>query len=747
VELDGSEIVKLKVASASQQDVGRGIVRIDKRYQEMIGTKRGDIVEIYGKRKTAAIVVDSYPDDKDLAIIRMDGLIRRNAKASMGEYVEVTKVEVKEAGRVVLAPTQKGVQMVIPGNILQRNILGRALTKGDIISVNSQSRMKETGDPLFDKMIGNLLEMTPFSLGEMRFIVVSTSPQGIIRVSSGTEIEVRTQYSESEENEIAGITYEDVGGLKDKIQIVREIIELPLKHPEIFDRLGISPPKGVLLYGPPGTGKTLIAKAVSSESHAHFKSINGPEIMSKFYGQSEENLRNMFKDAETNAPAIIFIDEIDAIAPKRSEVTGEVERRVVAQLLALMDGLKSREKIIVIAATNRINAIDEALRRPGRFDREIEIGVPDKNGRKEVLQIHTRAMPLTDDVDLNILASKTHGFVGADLEALCKEAAMASLRRLLPDLNLGETRVSEELLEKIKVTKDDFESALKKIEPSAMREVMIVTPNVGWNNVGGLDEIKRELMEAIEWPIKQPEAFVAMGIRPPKGIFLYGPPGCGKTLLAKAVAGESEANFISIKGPEILSKWVGESEKAMREIFRKARQAAPTVIFFDEIDAIAPRRGGEEGTRVSERLVNQLLTELDGLEELSQVVVIGATNRPDMVDPGLLRPGRFDKIILVNAPDLKARRKIFEIHTSKMPLDKDINLDELAKITEDYSGADIEAICREAAMTALRRDIASKIVTKENFMSALKEISPSLPEEVRREYDKRKYEKLGQIYG
>lgn len=747
MELDGSEIVKLKVASASQQDVGRGIVRIDKRYQEMIGTKRGDIVEIYGKRKTAAIVVDSYPDDKDLAIIRMDGLIRRNAKASMGEYVEVTKVEVKEAGRVVLAPTQKGVQMVIPGNILQRNILGRTLTKGDIISVNSQSRMKETGDPLFDKMIGNLLEMTPFSLGEMRFIVVSTSPQGIIRVSSGTEIEVRTQYSESEENEIAGITYEDVGGLKDKIQIVREIIELPLKHPEIFDRLGISPPKGVLLYGPPGTGKTLIAKAVSSESHAHFKSINGPEIMSKFYGQSEENLRNMFKDAETNAPAIIFIDEIDAIAPKRSEVTGEVERRVVAQLLALMDGLKSREKIIVIAATNRINAIDEALRRPGRFDREIEIGVPDKNGRKEVLQIHTRAMPLTDDVDLNILASKTHGFVGADLEALCKEAAMASLRRLLPDLNLGETRVSEELLEKIKVTKDDFESALKKIEPSAMREVMIVTPNVGWNNVGGLDEIKRELMEAIEWPIKQPEAFVAMGIRPPKGIFLYGPPGCGKTLLAKAVAGESEANFISIKGPEILSKWVGESEKAMREIFRKARQAAPTVIFFDEIDAIAPRRGGEEGTRVSERLVNQLLTELDGLEELSQVVVIGATNRPDMVDPGLLRPGRFDKIILVNAPDLKARRKIFEIHTSKMPLDKDINLDELAKITEDYSGADIEAICREAAMTALRRDIASKIVTKENFMSALKEISPSLPEEVRREYDKRKYEKLGQIYG
>ena len=621
------------------------------------------------------------------------------------------------------------------------------MVKGDIISVNSQSRMKETGDPLFDKMIGNLLEMTPFSLGEMRFIVVSTSPQGIVRVSSGTEIEVRTQYSEAEGNEISGITYEDVGGLKDKIQIVREIIELPLKHPEIFDRLGISPPKGVLLYGPPGTGKTLIAKAVSSESHAHFKSINGPEIMSKFYGQSEENLRNMFKDAETNAPAIIFIDEIDAIAPKRSEVTGEVERRVVAQLLALMDGLKSREKVIVIAATNRINAIDEALRRPGRFDREIEIGVPDKSGRKEVLQIHTRAMPLTDDVDLNSLASKTHGFVGADLEALCKEAAMASLRRLLPDFNLGDTRVSEELLEKIKVTKDDFESALKKIEPSAMREVMVVTPNVGWNNVGGLDEIKRELMEAIEWPIKQPEAFTGMGIRPPKGIFLYGPPGCGKTLLAKAVAGESEANFISIKGPEILSKWVGESEKAMREIFRKARQAAPTVIFFDEIDAIAPRRGGDEGARVSERLVNQLLTELDGLEELSQVVVIGATNRPDMVDPGLLRPGRFDKIILVHAPDLKARKKIFEIHTNKMPLEKDVNLDELAKLTDDYSGADIEAICREAAMTALRGDINSKIVTKEQFIGALKQVSPSLPEEVRREYDKRKYEKLAHIYG
>ncbi|HNZ61092.1 MAG TPA: AAA family ATPase, partial [Methanofastidiosum sp.] len=444
---------------------------------------------------------------------------------------------------------------------------------------------------------------------------------------------------------------------------------------------------------------------------------------------------------------IIFIDEIDAIAPKRSEVTGEVERRVVAQLLALMDGLKSREKVIVIAATNRINAIDEALRRPGRFDREIEIGVPDKGGRKEVLQIHTRAMPLTDDVDLNSLASKTHGFVGADLEALCKEAAMASLRRLLPDFNLGDSRVSEELLEKIKVTKDDFESALKKIEPSAMREVMVVTPNVGWNNVGGLDEIKSELMEAIEWPIKQPEAFTGMGIRPPKGIFLYGPPGCGKTLLAKAVAGESEANFISIKGPEILSKWVGESEKTMREIFRKARQAAPTVIFFDEIDAIAPRRGGDEGTRVSERLVNQLLTELDGLEELSQVVVIGATNRPDMVDPGLLRPGRFDKIILVHAPDLKARKKIFEIHTKKMPIEKDVNLDELAKLTDDYSGADIEAICREAAMTALREDINSKIVTKEQFIGALKQVSPSLPEEVRREYDKRKYEKLAHIYG
>lgn len=748
MELGQSEIVKLKVASASQQDVGRGIVRIDKKYQDLMAVKRGDIVQILGKRKTAAIVVDSYPDDKDLGIIRMDGLIRRNAKASMGEYVEVGKVEVKEAGRVVLALTQKaGVQMGIPGNIIQRNILGRVLVKGDIISVNSQSRMKETGDPLFDKMIGNLLEMAPFSLGEMRFIVVSTSPQGIVRISSGTEVEVRTQYSETEDSEIAGITYEDVGGLKDKIQVVREIIELPLKHPEIFDRLGITPPKGVLLYGPPGTGKTLIAKAVSSESRAHFKSINGPEIMSKFYGQSEENLRNMFKDAESNAPSIIFIDEIDAIAPKRNEVAGEVERRVVAQLLALMDGLKSREKVIVIAATNRINAIDEALRRPGRFDREIEISVPDKGGRKEVLQIHTRAMPLTDDVDLNHLASKTHGFVGADLEALCKEAAMASLRRLLPELNLGEARVSEELLEKIKVMKEDFEEALKKIEPSAMREVMVVTPNVGWGNVGGLDEIKRELMEAIEWPIKQPEVFTGMGIRPPKGIFLYGPPGCGKTLLAKAVAGESEANFISIKGPEILSKWVGESEKTMREIFRKARQAAPTVIFFDEIDAIANRRGSEEGTRVSERLVNQLLTELDGLEDLSQVVVIGATNRPDIVDPGLLRPGRFDKIVLVHAPDIKARKKIFEIHTKKMPLDKDVNLDELAKLTENYSGADIEAICREAAMSTLREDISSKLVTKDKFMDALKQISPSLPEEVRREYDKKKYEKLGYIYG
>ncbi|MBU7028872.1 MAG: CDC48 family AAA ATPase [Theionarchaea archaeon] len=722
--------IQLKVASAQQQDFGRGLVRIDRRHQQVLGVKQGDVVEIEGDRITSAVVVDSYPNDRGLDIVRIDGLTRKNARTSMGEYVKIRKAYVQEAKQVVLAPTQKNMHLMMPGNIILQNILGRSLKKGDIISLVQQRR--RPGGTLFQDLF-EMIDNTPFGLGEMRFLVVSTSPGDIIRVTQRSKVKVLPEAVEITESEIPAITYEDIGGLKEEVQKVREMIELPLKHPELFDRLGIEPPKGVLLHGPPGTGKTLIARAVASESQTNFSSINGPEIMSKFYGQSEENLRRMFEEAQRSAPSIIFIDELDAIAPKRGEVTGEVERRVVAQLLALMDGLHARGKVIVIAATNRPEGIDSALRRPGRFDREIEIGVPNKQGRKEILQIHTRGMPLDKDVSLDDFAQITHGFVGADLQSLCKEAAMYALRRILPEINLEDERIPEEVLEKIAVTKKDFERALKIVEPSAMREVMVQTPNVTWEDVGGLEKAKQSLIEAVEWPLRRPSDFEEMGIHPPKGIFLYGPPGCGKTLLAKAVAHESEANFIAVKGPEVLSKWVGESEKAIREIFRKAKQVSPTIVFFDEIDAIAGRRGEEIGSRVGERVVDMLLTEMDGLEDLGDVVVIAATNRPDMLDPALLRPGRLDRLILVPAPDTESRRKILEVHTKEMPL-SDVDLHYIASITEEFSGADLHGLVREAGMNAMRE--GSKKVEMRHFSYALEEIQPSISDEMIHEYDK-----------
>jgi len=722
--------IQLKVASAQQQDFGRGLIRIDRRYQQVLGVKQGDVVEVEGGRITSAVVVDSYPNDRGLDIVRIDGLTRKNARTSMGEYVRIRTAMVQDAKQVVLAPTQKNMHLMMPGNVILQNILGRSLKKGDIISLVQQRR--RPGGTLFQDLF-EMIDNTPFGLGEMRFMVVSTTPGDIVRVTQKSKIKVLPEAVEVTESEIPSITYEDIGGLKEEVQKVREMIELPLKHPELFDRLGIEPPKGVLLHGPPGTGKTLIARAVASESHTNFSSINGPEIMSKFYGQSEENLRRMFEESQRSAPSIIFIDELDAIAPKRGEVTGEVERRVVAQLLALMDGLRARGKVIVIAATNRVEAIDPALRRAGRFDREIEIGVPNVQGRKEILQIHTRGMPLAQDVSLDHLAEITHGFVGADLESLCKEAAMYSLRRILPEINLEEEKIPTEVLEKIAVTKKDFERALKIVEPSAMREVMVQTPNVKWDDIGGLEKAKQALVEAIEWPLKRPQDFREMGIHPPKGVFLYGPPGCGKTLLARAVAHESEANFISVKGPEVLSKWVGESEKAIREIFRKAKQVSPTIVFFDEVDSIAGRRGVEEGSRVGERVVDMLLTEMDGLEDLGDVLVIAATNRPDICDPALIRPGRLDRLILVPAPDADERKNILVVHTAEMPL-KEVDLDYLASITDGFSGADLEGLVREAGMNALRE--GAKKVEMRHFSYALEEIEPSISDEMIHDYDK-----------
>jgi transitional endoplasmic reticulum ATPase len=634
---------------------------------------------------------------------------------------------------------------------------GLGISKGDILIpspvVKKKGRGDEFGQDMFRDFFGfGLEDFFYMPTGETRFIVTDTSPGEIVRITDMTELEILPRLPKDfdlEKRAVPAVTYEDVGGIHQAIQKIREMIELPLRHPELFDRLGIEAPKGVLLYGPPGTGKTLLARAVANESGANFYSVSGPEIFSKWYGQTEKNLRKIFDDAEKNAPSIIFIDEIDAMAPKREEVTGEVERRTVSQLLTLMDGLKQRGKVIVIAATNRKNALDPALRRPGRFDREIEIGVPDKKGRKEILQIHTRHMPLEEGVNMNKLSDITYGYVGADLESLAKEAAMHALRRLLPEIKWKEEgELPEDVLEKLSVTQEDFEYALKIVEPSAMREVLIEVPTVKWKDVGGLKDVKQELKEAVEWPLKNPESFEKMGITPPKGILLYGPPGCGKTMLAKAVANESNSNFISVKGPELFSKWVGESEKRVRELFRRAKQVSPSIIFFDEIDALVPKRGASRGENVSEKVVSQMLTELSGLEDLHDVVVVAATNRPDILDPALLRPGRFDRKILVPSPDEEARLKILEIKTKNVPIKKDVNLKKLSKETEGYSGADIEVLVREAAMHALRKDKKSDKVTKKDFEHAMENIRPSLNKDVIKfyqQFDERSSKKFTEL--
>ncbi|WP_458457082.1 CDC48 family AAA ATPase [Methanobrevibacter sp.] len=713
--------ITLKVAEAiSQKDVGQGIARLDPNVMDDLNIKERDLVEIVGERRTAAIALPSQTDI-GLGVIRIDGLVRKNSGATIGGEVTIKKTKATEAKKVVLAPIENNIR--VQGDV-RGLFAGKVMVQGDIIGSQIRAPRPSMG---FNSLFEELMDFTP-AMKEIKFAVVSTNPKDIVIVGPNTEVQLHESPVDVSKIEGVGnlvdVSYEDIGGLKEEVKKVREMIEIPLKRPELFEKLGIAPPKGVLMHGPPGTGKTLLAKAVASESDAHFIAINGPEIMSKYVGGSEENLREYFEEAEENSPSIIFIDELDAIAPKREETNGEVERRTVAQLLTLMDGLKSRGQVVVIGATNRPDSLDPALRRPGRFDREIEIGVPDSEERKEVLEIHTRNMPLAEDVDLEKIANTTHGFVGADLESLCKEAAMRVVRRILPEIQNDE-EIPKEVLEKIVVTGDDFKSAQKEIQPSALREVLVQIPDIKWDDVGGLDDVKQELKEAVEWPLKHPDTFQRLGIRPPKGTLLYGIPGTGKTLLAKAVASESEANFISVKGPELLSKWVGESEKGVREVFRKAKQAAPTVIFFDEIDAIASTRSGSDtDSGVTKRVVNQLLTEMDGLEELEDVAIIAATNRPDILDAGLMRPGRFDRHIQVKEPDEEARLSIFKVHTKDMPLAKDVNLKKLAKNTEGYVGADIEAVCREAAMLTLRNNLEAEEIPYKYFKDAIDKVKP-----------------------
>ena len=698
--------VSLKVAETNPKFVGRGMALVDPKVMEEMDLSTGDVIEISGKKKSYVLLWSTQREDRGKKLIRIDGYTRNNIGVGIDDIVSVRKVNVKNAEQVILAPTEE-LNIVGLEEYLPELLEGRVVARGDMIPLNIMGR-------------------------RIGFAVTSTSPTDAASlIDSNTEFIIGS-IPKAAAKGVPRVSYEDIGGLKNEVQKVREMIELPLRHPEIFDRIGIEAPKGVLLHGPPGTGKTLLAKAVANETNANFYSISGPEIMSKFYGESEERLREVFKEAEENAPSIIFIDEIDSIAPKREEVSGDVEKRVVSQLLTLMDGIQSRGKLVVIGATNRPNAIDPALRRPGRFDREIDIGIPDEQGRLDILLIHTRGMPLTEDVDLESIAKVTHGFVGADLEALSKEAAMRSLRKILPEINLEEPKIPVEILNKIKITRQDFDEALRDVQPSAMREVLVQRPNVGWADIGGLQQVKEELAEAIEWPLKHAHLFAEASVEPPKGILLYGPPGTGKTMIAKAVAATSEANFISIKGPELISKWVGESEKGVREVFRKARQAAPCVIFFDELDAIAPRRGGSEGdSHVTERVISQMLTELDGLEDLKGVVVIGATNRPDIIDEALLRPGRFDRILEVPVPDKESRKHIFQIATKKKPLESDVNLDKLVEMTEGMTGADIAALVNAAAMSAIKEHVRQKSTSKlrismRHFETALDKIKKKL---------------------
>ncbi|MEM1706910.1 MAG: CDC48 family AAA ATPase [Sulfolobales archaeon] len=717
--MSGSE-VELRVESVGPRDVGRKIARVPRKHMEVLGVGYGDFIEVEGPRSSVILQVrPAYPEDEGSNVIRIDGYTREAIGVSIGDYVTVRKIRVVKGQRVVIAPIDFRLEAPEQfASFIKERLLNKAVKKGEIIFVS-----------------------LPYYAEPFRFVVKSCDPAQVVFIDYDTRLDVSPEPVTIEALErlrgVPRVTWEDIGDLEEVKERIREMVELPLKHPEFFKHLGIEPPKGVLLYGPPGVGKTLLAKALANEIGAYFIAINGPEIMSKYYGESEARLREIFEEAQKNAPAIIFIDEIDAIAPKREEVVGEVEKRVVSQLLTLMDGLKERGKVIVIGATNRVDAIDPALRRPGRFDREIEIPPPDKHARRSILEVHTRNIPLAEDVNLDGLANITHGFTGADLAALVKEAAMNALRRFLRNERVDLSKpVPPELLEKLKVTQQDFMEALKVVHPTLMREVLVEVPEVHWDDIGGLDSVKQALKEAVEWPLKHPEVFEKMGIRPPRGILLYGPPGCGKTLLAKAVATEANANFIAIKGPEILSKWVGESEKAIREIFRRARQVAPTVVFFDEIDAIVPVRGMRHDTEVTDRIVNQLLAELDSIQNLKNVVVLGATNRVDLIDPALLRPGRFDRVIYVPPPDKKARYEILKIHTRNVPLGTDVDLEKIAELTEGYSGADLEALVREAVMMALRESFSVRPVENRYFIEAMKVVKPSLTSEIVNKYER-----------
>jgi transitional endoplasmic reticulum ATPase len=725
---------RLQVATMRPEDSGRGLARLPRRIMAALELAEGDVIEVTGKRGTPARAVGPYPEDEGLDIIRLDGLQRANAEIGSGDYVTLRKADSKAATRVVFAPAQKNLRLHGSAQALKRSFGMKPLTAGDVVATTGQQQVQRGDIP---PELRQMLYAPAYALQEIRLTVVSTSPKGIVHIDANTEVELLPEFTEATETRRADVTYDDLGGMGTTIDQLREMVELPLRYPEIFERLGVDPPKGVLLYGPPGTGKTRLARAVANESDASFFHIAGPEIMGSAYGESERRLREVFEEAAKSSPAIIFIDEIDSIAPKRGQVQGETEKRLVAQLLTLLDGLEPRQNLVVIAATNRPEAIDEALRRPGRFDREIVIGVPDEAGRREILAIHTRGMPLDGGVNLPELARRTYGFVGADLAALTREAAIETVRRMMPQINLAEGTIPPELLDNLSVKGSDFEEALKRVQPSAMREVMVQAPTIGWADIGGVDAARERLREGVELPLKQPEAFKRMGIRPAKGFLLYGPPGTGKTLLAKATAREAEANFIATKSSDLLSKWYGESEQQIARLFARARQVAPTVIFIDELDSLVPARGGGLGEpQVTERVVNTILAEMDGLEELGSVVVIGATNRPNLIDPALLRPGRFDELIYVAVPDQAGRRHILGIHTKKMPLAEDVDLESLAARTDRFTGADLEDLVRRSGLFALRNSLEAVQVTMSDFEKGLEETRASVTPEMEKDYEK-----------